>query len=77
MLDGVNTDMSLSGLLLTVLLNSAVVRITPPRSAAENPVSQKPTCTMNGHSSPTPRVTTRITALLFWQCREQGREGST
>lgn len=62
MLNCVNTDISLSGFLLILLFNAAVVRITQPRSTGKGRVSYN--LNVNGHSLLTPLVTKkRITVL--------------
>lgn len=64
MLNCVNTDISLSGFLLILLFNAAVVRITQPRSTGKGRVSYKLILNVNGHSLLTPLVTKkRITVL--------------
>lgn len=63
-----NTDISLSGFLLALLFNTAVVRTTLPCSAGENHVPHKLILNVNRHSFLTPRVAKkRITVLSF--CR--------
>lgn len=62
------TDISLSGFLLTLLFNTAVVRIPLPRSAGKNHMPYELILNVNGHSFLTPLVTKkRIMALLCWQ----------
>lgn len=60
-----STDISLSGFLLTLLFNTAVVRIMLPRSAGKNHMPYKLILNVNGHSFLTPpRTKKRITVLL-------------
>lgn len=66
MLSCVNTDISLSGFLLILLFNTAVVRIAPPSSTGKDRMSNKLILNVNGHSLLTPPVTKKgITVLLL------------